>query len=459
MIGRIGRNAASLAGAQLVMKAAGLAATILIARALQADGFGRFAAAWSFGMLVGVLADGGLAYFVALEVARVPRIARRFVWTAFALRGGICALGLGLALAVLPLLRFDRPLAGAALLFALAALLDGLASQALAYFRAAARMHVEASVISAGRVAFVAATGLAFAFDRTLAGFALAQLAASALTAALALRTLARALPVCRPRLRASLAVARGALPFAASGLLTYVYFRLDVLLLRALGVADGAVGAYSAAYRVMEAPRTAFGSIAAGMLPEVAALAHPRDRDAFKRLAARVAVVTLWTVVPAAVVFALAPATVVRLIFGPGFGQAALLLAVLAPMPPLMALDAILVSLVNALGGQRTVTAVFALCSLANVTLNLWLIPRHGALGAALATVGTEAVQLAALLIVVRRRVGALRPGLGSLAVASAASLGAGAVAPDGIARIAAALGVYATLAFALARRRAVAA
>jgi O-antigen/teichoic acid export membrane protein len=435
------------------MKAAGLAITIVVARALHADGFGRFASAWSYGMLVGVLADFGLAYFVALEVSRVPRTARRFVWTALALRSAVCVLGLGLAVLALPWLHFDAPLAVAAIAFTVSAIFDGLTTQATAYYRAVARMHVEAAIVSFGRVALIVCTALALVHVSVFS-FALAQALASAATFVVACRSLSRDVSPSWPRWRAVRAIGRGALPFAASGLLSYVFFRIDTLLLRAFGIADVSIGAYSAAYRVMEAPRTAFGSIAAGVIPAATALAHPSERAAFRKLGVTSTSIVLWMVVPAVLAFALAPNTVVRLIFGRGYDQAGILLMILAPMPILMALDAVLGSLLNALGLQTRVTGVFALCAIANVALNVWLIPREGAVGAAIATVATELVELTAFAMLVQARLGSVRPALAGLTAAALAGVGAGSFFPDGIARIAASVGAFATVAFVVKRR-----
>lgn len=455
MIARVLRNAASLASAQVVMKGAGLLVMILVARAIHADGFGRYAAAGAYGILAGVLADGGLAYLVALEVARVPRTARRFVWTALALRGALCAVALALAAALLPLLRFDGPLAIAALLFAASALLDGLATQALAYYRATARMHVEANVVAIGRVIYVAATVIALLAHPAVVSLALAQAVASAITAALALSTMNRSVPAARPRIRALRAIAAGALPFAANGLLSYVFFRIDTLLLRAFGIADASVGAYSAAYRIMEAPRLAFGSIAAGVLPAASSLGHPNARAEFRRLGTTATALVLWIVAPAVLAFALAPDAVIRLIFGHGFSGAGLLLLVLSPMPILMALDAVLGSLLNALGAQRAVTGLFILCSVVNVALNVALIPRTGALGAAIATVGTELVELIGFAVLVGQRLGSVRPAIGGIVFASAAGASIAAFVPGGIIRIATAVGIYGSIAVLLQRRR----
>ncbi len=455
MIARVLRNAASLASAQVVMKAAGLLAMILVARVLHADGFGRYASAGAFGVLVGVLADGGLAYFVALEVARVPRTARRFVWTALALRGLLCAVAIVLAAAVLPLLRFDGPLAAAALLFAGSALLDGVATQALAYYRAAARMHVEAKVVSVGRVVYVAATLVAVLVHPSVLSLAVAQAVASAIAAGIALTIMNGDTPLARPRVRALRAIALGALPFAANGLLGYVFFRIDTLLLRAFGVADASIGAYSAAYRIMEAPRLAFGSIAAGVLPAASSLGHPNARAEFRRLGTTAMAIVLWIVAPATLAFAIAPDAVIRLIFGHGFSSAGLLLLVLSPMPILMALDAVLGSLLNALGAQRAVTGIFIACAVVNVVLNIALIPHTGALGAAIATVATEVVELTGFAVLVGQRLGSIRPALGGIVLASALGAGIAAFAPAGLVRIATAVGIYGTIALVVQRRR----
>jgi O-antigen/teichoic acid export membrane protein len=437
------------------MKAAGLLAMILVARVLHADGFGQYAATGAYGILVGVLADGGLAYFVALEVARVPRTAQRFVWTALALRGLLCAVAIVLAAAVLPLLRFSGPLAFAALLFSASALLDGVATQALAYYRATARMHVEAKVVSVGRVLYVATTIVAVLVHPSVVSLAIAQAVASALTAVVALYIMRGDAPPARPRVRALRAIAVGALPFAANGLLGYVFFRIDTLLLRAFGVVDASIGAYSAAYRIMEAPRLAFGSVAAGVLPAASSLGHPNARAEFRRLGTSAIAIVLWIVVPAVLAFALAPDAVIRLIFGHGFSGAGLLLLVLSPMPILMALDAVLGSLLNALGAQRSVTGIFIACAIVNVALNIALIPHTGALGAAIATVATELVELGGFAVLVGRRLGSVRPAIGGIVLASVIGAGIAAFAPAGLARMATAVVIYGAIALVIQRRR----
>src|SRR5581483_8659321 len=130
-------------------------------------------------------------------------------------------------------------------------LLDGVGTQVFAYYRATARMHVEATITTFGRFAFVVATLTALAFSHTIVAVSLGACVASLITASTALVTAARSLRPVFPRRAAVIAVGRAALPFAANGLLTQVFFRIDVLMLRFFGIADVAIGAYSGAYRV----------------------------------------------------------------------------------------------------------------------------------------------------------------------------------------------------------------
>ena len=453
------RNAASLFSAQFVTKFSTLAVTILIAHALHPAGFGRYAAALSYGALVGVLADGGLAYFISVEVARRPLAGRGLFWTAYGTRTALSALLLGASVLLLPVFRFAGETALAAIVMGVAACFDGLTAQALAFFRARAQMHVEAQIVTAGRIMLVAATVVVVLAAPSLLSVSLAACTGSVFTAFTALWFVARRAGPQWPRRRATLALLKAALPFAASGLLMYVFFRIDVLLLRLFGIADAMVGYYSAAYRIMEAPRSAFGSIAAGVLPAATQLAKNNERGELVALVGRSTGFALWLVVPAALLFAISPATFIELIFGRGYSAAIPLLAIMAPMPLLMTLNAVAVSLINALGAQVRVTAVFALCAAGNIALNVALIPVLGATGAAIATVATEAFELALFARWIQSRVGGVRiADLSRIALAGCAGTCAGVLVPPvahGVPRAVCALAVYAAVAAVLIGRR----
>lgn len=400
---RVLRNAANLGSAQVVGKVVGLATTIILARVLHAEGYGRYAAAVAFGVLLAVLADAGLAYFTAREVARAPRAARRLLWTAYAVHLVLCGVVIAIGALVLPLFRFSGATAAAAMLLLGGACADGMTAQALALFRGRQQMFVEAWVLSLGRVVFLGAVVAVAFFAPTLVWAAAVTCGSSLVTAVLAAIAAARSVRPAFPRRHAVLTFTRAALPFAAMGLLTQVFFRIDVLLLRIFGVADSAIGNYSAAYRVMEAPRSAPSVVASSFFPAAARLSREGDRRPLLRLSGKALALGVLLVAPVAVAFAVAPAPIIRIVFGGGFAHAAPLLRMLSPMPVLMAVNSLLIALVNAAGGQMRTMAIFALCSAVNVVANVLMIPYIGTTGAAIATVLTELVELVAFAVWIR--------------------------------------------------------
>jgi len=443
---RVLRNAANLGSAEAVGKVVGLTTTIVLARFLHADGYGRYAAAVAFGALCAVLADAGLAYFTAREVARAPRAAGRLLWTAYAAHLVLCVTVIALGLLILPLFRFSGPTATAAMLLLCGACADGMTAQALALFRGRQQMFVEARILSLGRVVMLCAVAAVAFFAPTVTWAAAATCGTSLLTATIATIAAARAVRPVLPRRAAAMTMTRHALPFAASGLLTLIFFRVDVLLLRAFGVADAAIGAYSAAYRVMEAPRSAPGVVASSFFPAAAQLSRSADRRPLLQLGGKAVTLVVAAVAPIAVAFAVAPSAITSIVFGSGFAGSAPLLRALSPMPVLMAMNAIAIALINATGGQRSAVAVFALCAAVNVAANVLMIPHLGTMAAAMATVLTEVVELVAFATWIRANVGNVRAPLPGVAVAGVAGLVAAALTPaeHGLWRIAVSTGAY---------------
>ena len=176
------------------------------------------------------------------------------------------------------------------------------------------------------------------------------------------------------------------------------LYSYIDAVMLGVMRT-DVETGVYTAAYRVYEGLTYACSIIAAVLTPRLSGL-FESDRAAHRRVA-------LWGVA-GAVALALAMGTaayalsgsLIGWLFGPAFARAAapfrILCLGLVFVFTIWVLHAIAIS-VNA---ERLLvkTAVIGLAT--NVGLNLYVIPRMGAEGAALATVAGELVSMAVLII-----------------------------------------------------------
>jgi O-antigen/teichoic acid export membrane protein len=173
--------------------------------------------------------------------------------------------------------------------------------------------------------------------------------------------------------------------------LASIVHLRLDVVLLGILTPAS-TVGIYVVAYQTAEPVLV----IASAATATVLALGHRVGADQGEDAAVRLIRETVAMGLLLGVVAALAAPILVPVIYGSAFGDAVGPLMVLLPAVILLAISRIAIAdLTRHNHLEETVTAsVVAL--LVNLALNLVLIPRAGALGAAAASLGSYFAQAA---------------------------------------------------------------
>lgn len=198
-------------------------------------------------------------------------------------------------------------------------------------------------------------------------------------------------------------ALTRTAAPLAMAATAMRIFDRVDLFMVRAFGSALGVVGAYGVAQSLALAP----GLFGQAFTPAViAALSARRRRGdaAGAREAARDALRAGVLVLPFALLVAGAAPALVPLLFGDGYAGAAPFVALLS----VGAVGALIISLEGAVlvaHGRASATAWTTLPVLALALAgHVLLVPRLGALGAALVTTGTALAGGAAGLLVVRR-------------------------------------------------------
>jgi O-antigen/teichoic acid export membrane protein len=358
-------------------------ALVYAARVLGPAGFGEFVLVYTAAQISALLADMGLTTLVLRQGARSGRVPRASLWTGLALNlaaSVVCALGLVGAFALLhpegaSLAAIYGP---TLLLLAATTSLEGAAVVARRPARVAACRLAGNSCVLGLTVALLAVRPspklVAVAF---VAGgvVKLACIAAST-------RSMVPGITV-RPRLVAPLL--RRSAPFYGSAIAAFLYQRVDVLLLGAFaGVA--VAGEYAAAYRILDGILLLPAAVVAAFLPSWTAR---RNRGG----AGPVVVLLVGVGVLAGVELILAREFLVDLLFGDAYGSAAEILAILAISLPIFYADIALVWIAYARGLEKRVALLGVAALISNVALNLVLVPRHGGVGAAVATVVTEAV------------------------------------------------------------------
>lgn len=208
--------------------------------------------------------------------------------------------------------------------------------------------------------------------------------------------------------------------PFAVHGILWILYYQVDMIMLKAMGP-ELDVGHYGAAYRVMEIfsalPRVVF-YVAFTRFAQCYA-EEPGQMP--KRVMEAVRVLML-LVLPALVVAGLVQPWVMGWLFGEAFGPSVLLLAVLLPGLGVKMFSTLSEEYLLATGREKTLPLLLGVVAVSNIGVNALLIPRYGALGAAMATVFSEVVFcLLGLRLAFRHGLGGLRGKLLGLLAISA--------------------------------------
>jgi O-antigen/teichoic acid export membrane protein len=369
-------------------RAGGFLLSVLVARRLGVEIYGRYALALAFFSALQVLGGAGTRNWLVVAIARGSKGGRELLRRG-ALGSGslVVVLWLGL-LGASSLLGYSPPTRYFVLAVCLAAVPAAMAWSADGVLlgtgrpahgaagRAAAswaKLLVAAAIMSAGGNL----RGLVYAIG-------LGEVIGLALLVALALKVLDR-------REDASTAPPMWAsLPYTVQTLIVVLFLRTDTLMLSVMK-GEAEVGAYGAAYRMVEVAflvSASLGSVALRRLSE--------SSEGFKSALAEVGWLAGLTGLLAGVALSGMGGPVVRSVFGEEFAYSGRVLGILGLAAFPHFLNTVSARALWARGKVWWTVRVAATNLVLNVTLNLVLVPRWGARGASAATVLTLLAGLA---------------------------------------------------------------
>lgn len=365
----------------------------VVARYLGPAQFGAYSYALAVVTIGLLLAEGGLEAVVKREILREPGREATLLAEAGLLRLAIGALlysGLWLALAAGWEPAHERGLLAVLglMFFQPALFVPDL------WFQARLESRVSVTSQTAALVAGATARLVLVAWHAPLIAFAWAAVIEVAL---------AGGLLWWRARRRGlGLAVASGlaanvrrlwgdAWPLLASGLAVAIYMRIDTVMLRQMA-GEAAVGQYAAAVKFTEVWLFVPGALAVSALPELVR-ARAAGAEAYARRLAQYCNVSTLLAYALAVPTALLAPWLIRLAYGPAYAEAAPVLVVHAWVLVFAALGVARGLYCVNEGLTRFHLLATVLGAGLNVALNLWLIPAHGPMGAAIATLAAQAL------------------------------------------------------------------
>jgi polysaccharide transporter, PST family len=409
--GRAVLNMAAKGASFAVEKGAQLVLVLVAAPVLGVAAFGRFSFATTLGALLAFATDLGLTTWTTRALARDPAQSATVLGTGLRLRL-LATVPVLLALAGVALSVSARDLRSAVLALGAASLARAFLDHARAVFRAHERLGDEGRVNAVTAVAgALGGITCLFSAGGGLRALALGIMIGTFAGAAYGFALLGRgygswAGPADRVLARRML---KEAAPFWFAGLFTLVYARADVVLLQLLS-SDAELGAYRSVGHLVEVAKQLPALALVALFPQLARTSAraPSELRPLENLL--IGLLAAGGLVVGGVLAAVA-GPVVGTLFGADFARGVPALRVLALAVPLLFVNCGLLHFFIARDRGGLNVAFAAVMVVVNVAANLLLAGRAGAVGAAIATVITEAALCAccgyALLVLRRERAG----------------------------------------------------
>lgn len=407
---RTARNAAVRGIAEIVGKFATLAWTLVAGRELSTSEFGAFAYALGLSLLVSSLPAWGFDLVLARRASAEPTLVNRLHSEAIAWQTLVALPVLGLTALVAGPFRPSRDAVLSLLILLVAALLEIWSDTARATAAAKQRQSGIATALLVQRCGTAVLAIATLLSGGGILGLSLAFLAGTVIGYVAHLRAL-RALDVRFSRVLLTREgmrdMGRRSRAVGLSALILMALFRLDVVILEAFK-GDTEVAAYAVAYRLLETVLFVTWAVNHAVFPVMSASTEP---GAIRRGVERGTSAVAFIYLPfAAVCLAEAPA-IIRLLYGNKYvDPSATVLRWLALAPIVYAVAYLGVSALLSRDRTRAMVAAASGALAVNVVLNVALIPSLGGVGAAVATTLSYAVELAVVLVVLRRLAGTVR-------------------------------------------------
>lgn len=196
----------------------------------------------------------------------------------------------------------------------------------------------------------------------------------------------------------------RNSIPFIVSGVLGVIFYRIDTILL-SLMTSTAVVGWYGAGYRLFDTlfflPNIIINAV---MFPVFSKLSTDSNSQSTLKMAIEKSMnLLVICAVPIAALFIIAAPNIIEFLYRrPEFANTVPVIQALAPGIIFIYINAILLNIIIATGGEKRIPIMSVIALIFNLGLNLYLIPRYQQVGAAVVTSLTESLLLCVSLFLV---------------------------------------------------------
>lgn len=391
---RVAKNSIILFGAKIIDKVLGFAIAILLARYLGKADYGKYTFALSFVCLFFIFFDFGFNTLLTREVAKDRSKASYFFFNTVILQSILIFIGVGFISAFLFFFNYPVILIKMIYLFVMVSVLNSYANSFRAVFIAFEIMKYELLLIIFIKISTLIAVFTCIWLNAGLVKVVLASLLGAGVNLLLgSYFGMKYFIQIKLSTIKTEVwkGILKEACPFAITAVFVLIYFKIDSVMLFHLK-GDVAVGIYNAAYNLIFVLVFIATSIGLAVFPAIARNFRKNTPWAVKVYKGSFKIL-LALGIPISVGIVLLADKIINLVYGYDFNMSVFALQVIIWTLPFMFITDLSGRILGAIDKQRVVCWIAGLGALVNIVLNLVLIPKFSYIGAALATVITEAL------------------------------------------------------------------
>lgn len=393
----IARNTKAMMFSQIVTWVSSFVLMLFLPRYLGAEDYGRLYFAITINALGALAMDLGFTALIVKEIARDRAKANTLAINAGVLRGLLWVVSLVCTMAFVKLSGYSMEATYVVFVLGIANLFFGLYDLLHRVFVGLERMEFRSYALIVEKVFLaVVGVGLLLMGANSLV-IASAMLVSMALNFGASVYFLRKIVPVkfnIDPSSWGPLV--RAGLPFMVSTVLSFIYYRIDVMMLSAM-TNEKVVGWYGAPYKLFDTLMFFPTILNTAVYPVLARLYHT-SKENMVQTSRKILDLTMIIGVPIAVGMVALARPIISLLFGlKEFGQSVILLQVLSASLLLIYVDFVLNTVLISNDRQKKIVIVSIVATVINVTVNYYAIAYfqqnfgNGAIGAAITTAITE--------------------------------------------------------------------
>lgn len=382
------KNMSWLLVSQIITSICGFIWTILMARYLGVEQYGIFGFAVSLTGILCILFDFGIGIHSVRHIATDYDSAPKYLGNAIPLKGLFSIFGFVVILIVLIVMKCNELTITVTLIITIEQIIKKFVELMNATFQAFEEgkfQGISNTLLNILTFIFIL---IAIYTDLGLYGISIAYIIANILTLIYCYYVLTKHLTKPNYELDKEFCkmVTIAALPFAATVILSSIYYSIDMVMLTNI-VGDYATGIYNATYKLIGVLTMFYGIYGAVIFPVMSKL-FKNDEKLLLTLYEKSIKYLMLAIIPIAIATTYYSTDIVHLIYGHQYDASSSVLSILIWTVCLLFISGAGNTLLNASYKEVTVTKIYAIAAVFNVILNFILIPHLSYNGAAITTV-----------------------------------------------------------------------